>query len=564
MDHTILNIDSKLSLIQRLLKIRGVDDDIETFLHPKLWDYRGNPFDLHDMDKGTDIIIEAMKKKKSICIFGDYDVDGITSSYIIHYVLSKHFNHKKVKIMFPDRLKDGYGLKVYHLDVIKKVWHDLVITVDNGIASIEEAAYAKKIWLQLIITDHHKAHDILPQADAVINPQISKDYIFKWLCWAWVAYKVVNALLKKSTLSSKKQTKIMNELLPIVAIATVADCVPLVGENRAIVKRWLKQMTRRDNMLPSLDGLLDFVNINGPLKSYHIWFVIGPRINAWGRLATWYDSIKILLYDGGQQIKALEGLDIINDERKKLQKKAFDDSLKQIDPEHNVLIVADATFHQWVVGIVAWKLTEKYNKPAIILTIDEERWLATGSLRWPDYFDVMDMMQRIQAQSIQRKESEYGILLRFWWHKQAGWVTMNYSDLELFRSLSLEYTTTITQDKDIKKIVKIDTILTSKDRDYEILDNIEELEPFWIANQEPTFILHNTIINTIEIVWKKWNGHLKLNIQHGDKKIEVLYRSKGIRKDEFVVWSTCDIIGKIKYDNYKKLYYIDGILWDPL
>jgi len=284
--------------------------------------------------------------------------------------------------MYPDRLKDWYGMKVHHVDTIKAAGHDLIITVDNGITSIQEMIHAKNLWLQVIITDHHKALDIIPNADAIINPQVSSWYDFKWLCGAGVVLKFTSALLKKSTLSEDIRQSIMNHFIPIVAIATVADCVPLLWENRALVKRWLAQMTRRSDMLPSLNGLLDFVNISGPMKSFHIGFIIWPRINAGGRLATWYDSLKTLLFTGEKQIECLKSLDEINDRRKKLQAEALEIALWQINIDNNILLAMDKSFHEGIVGIVSGRITEKYNKPSIVLHISESKGIAVGSLRW--------------------------------------------------------------------------------------------------------------------------------------------------------------------------------------
>lgn len=516
------------------------------------------------MDIGTDKIIQAMKDNKSICIFGDYDVDGVTSSYLLYTLLNTYFKYKKVKIMYPDRLKDGYGMKVHHVDTIKEAGHDMIITVDNGITSIQEVAHAKNLGLEVIITDHHKALDILPPADAIINPQVSPEYHFKWICGAGVVLKVTNALLKKSKFPDEVKQSIMNHFMPVVAIATVADCVPLRGENRAIVKRWLNQMTRRKDILPSLNGLLDFVNISGPLKSFHIWFIIGPRINAGGRLATGYDSLKTLLFTWEKQIECLKCLDEINDKRKKLQAEALEISLSQINLDDNILIAMDHSFHEGIVGIVAGRITEKYNKPSIVLHISESKGIAVGSLRWPDYFDVMIMMQWIQAQSIGRwSQSESGILIKFGGHKQAGGMSLKIEDIPLLQELIKEYSTlNIKAEQTIKKFT-VDTPILPHEREIDILKPLESMEPFGNSNEEPVFILQNTIIKSVEKVGSKGKWHLKISVNHGGKHIESLYRSKGDQLDQYTVGNTIDIIGKVKYDNYKQQYFIDGILFTP-
>lgn len=561
MNHVILNNDNDRKLLDRILKIRNIKEHQDVFLNPKLSHYRQDPFDLSDMDKWTKLIIEAMKQQQSICIFGDYDVDGITSSYLLYHLLCKEFWYKDVKIVFPDRLKDWYGLKIYHLDEMKKQWHDLIITVDNGITSIEEATYAKKIWLKLIITDHHKPLDELPDADALINPQVSENYNFKELSGAWVAYKLASALLKKSNFSEKKQTKIMNTLLPLVSIATVADVVPLVDENRAIVQRGLSQLTRRKNILPSLATMLDFVNIRWPIKSHHIGFIIGPRINAWGRLATGYDSIKVLLFSGKKQHQALKDLDDINTERRRIQQEMYKDAQQQINSEDTILLAYGEDFHQWVVWIVAWRLTEKHNKPSIVLHINTKDNQATGSLRGPDYFDIMKMLKSIQA--IWLEEHQKKILQRFGGHKQAWGITINLDDLELFKELTSHYCQAFVIPTNTEKIIKVDTILTPEERTISNLDNIQLLEPFGAANEEPIFLLEWIKILHKEIVGKRWNWHLKLSGDFSWKTIEILYRSKWAEQERYKLGESYDIIGKVKFDDYKKQYYVNWVrsLW---
>lgn len=557
MNHTILHPQTNKPLLERLLEIRGVVEDQDIFLNPKLSHYRWDPFDLDDMDKGTDLIIKTMKAGESICIFGDYDVDGITSSYLLYHLIYEEFGYKNVKIMFPDRLKDGYGLKTHHLDTIKEHWHSLVVTVDNGITSIEEASYAKEIWISLVITDHHKPLETLPQADALINPQISKNYHFKEICGAGVAYKLANALLKKSDFSQKKQQHIMNTLLPLVSIATVADVVPLLDENRAIVKRWLDQLTRRANILPSLESMLDFVNISGAIKAHHIGFVIGPRINAGGRLATGYDSIKTLLFSWEKQRQALVDLDAINTKRKKIQKDMYEEAKDQINTEDPILVAYGETFHPWVVGIVAWKLTEKHNKPSLILHVDTSKNTASGSLRAPEYFDVMHMLESIQE--ISMIDWNKGILKRFWGHKQAWGITINLDNLQQLKKLIIEHCQDIVTPDATKKSIKIDTLLLSEERTLTNLDNIQLLEPFGAANEEPIFLLQWVEIIAKEIVGKKTSWHLKLITDYWGKTIEILYRSKWDEESLYTIGQIYDIVGKVKFDDYKKQYYINWV-----
>ena len=420
MRYQILNQDADLSLIERLLKVRNISDNIENFLNPTLANYWLDPFLLNDMDKGVDRIIQALKNKEKIVVFWDYDVDWITASYTLYKFITKYLNYKNITIRYPNRIEDGYWMKPKHLDEMKKEGVDLVITVDNWITSLAEAEYAKELWITLIITDHHHALDTLPDAYAVINPQVSPDYPFKGLAGVWVAFKVLNAMLLKSTISKEVKNEIFNYFLPIIAIGTVADVVPLVDENRVIVKRWLEIMNHHPESLPRwLAGFLKFLNIKWNIDTFHIWFVIGPRINAWGRLESPYDSLKVLLCEDENQEKYIQKIEDINTERRRMQDQAFRIAEKQLDPEKKFLYVCDEDFHEGIIWIVAWRITEKYNKPSAVFKIDKEKQQAVASLRWPEYFNVIEMIT---------KASPY--LKRFWGHKWAWGLTIELQDLE--------------------------------------------------------------------------------------------------------------------------------------
>lgn len=240
--------------------------------------------------------------------------------------------------MYPDRLQDGYGLKNKHLDAIKSKGVSLIITVDNGITSVQEAEYAKKLGIDLIITDHHHALETIPDAYAVINPQVSPAYPFKGVAGVGVAFKFINAMLEKSTFPAEKKRKIFNYFLPIVAIGTVADVVPLVHENRVMVKRGLELINHFSEQIPqSLQGFLAYLNLKGNVDTFHIGFVIGPRINAGGRIESPYDSLKILLYEGEEQLRYLDKIETINTERRKMQDQAFRLAEKKVNPDEYFL-----------------------------------------------------------------------------------------------------------------------------------------------------------------------------------------------------------------------------------
>lgn len=548
MKYEILNQDNNLSLLERLLAVRQVSDDPALFLNPRFSDYRKDPFLLNDMDKGVARIIDALKKQEKIMIFGDYDVDGVTSSYCVYRFITRFLGYSNISVMYPDRLQDGYGLKNKHLDEMKKKGVQLVITVDNGITSVNEAQYAKQIGIDLVITDHHHALDRVPEAVAVINPQVSPKYDFKGLAGVGVAFKLINALLAKSTFTNEKKNQIFNYFLPIVAIGTVADIVPLVWENRVIVKRGLEIINKNPELMPkSLMGFLAALNLKENVDTYHIGFVIGPRINAGGRIESPYDSLRILLCETADQIQYIEKIENINTERRRLQDKAFRIAEKRVDPDQTFLYVCDEEFHEGIVGIVSGRITEKYNKPSAVFKIDIEKGHAVASLRGPGYFSVIDMISTAAP-----------YLLRFGGHKWAGGLTVGLDHLDHVIQIFQDYCQwEITSDQ-LEKVTQVDTVLLDHEWNDEELRDIALLAPFWEGNQEPLFMFEHIKVARVEAIWKKSN-HLKIYGQFWEKTVVIMMWGKG--EEVWLIPQKISIVGKVKPDSYNGGYFIDWVDW---
>ncbi len=550
MKYKILCEEQEENLVDRLLKSRNIFDNKEDFLNPKIKNYWINPFLLNDMQKAVERIIQGLKKNDKIMIFWDYDVDGITSSFILYDFIKNQLHYNKVSIMYPNRVKDGYGIKNKHVDEMKSKNIDLIITVDNGITSVAEAEYCKENNIDLIITDHHKALENIPQAIAVVNPQVSPDYPFKGIAWVGVAFKLINALMQSSNLSEEKKTELFNYYLPIVAIGTVADIVPLVQENRAIVKRGLDIMNNHKSMLPTtLIGILDFLKLTN-IDTFHIGFMIGPRINAWWRIDSPYKSLHTLLHQGEKQKKSLEELEEINTERRKMQENMYKMAEKIIDLEEKILIAEHEEFHEWIVGIVSGRITEKYNKPSAIFKINKEEGIAVASLRAPNYFNIVKMLQ-----------AHTDLLERFWGHKQAWGLSVKLENLETLKQELYTYCKKITEDISLEKIIEVDTELKEKDLIPTSLQEVEQLAPFGEGNQEPTFLIKNITINKVDKIWQKGKGHLKINGKIWTNSIDVMFRWKGddTEKIKERKENTLNIIWKIKKDTYKWWYFIHGI-----
>lgn len=552
MNYNLIYDNPEESLLTRLFKVRHIDDDIERFLHPKISDYWIDPFLLNDMNKAVERIIEAMKQKEKIMIFWDYDVDGITSSYILYSFITDFLNYKNISIMYPNRLTDGYWLKIHHLDTIKNKGISLVITVDNWITSIEEAIYAKTLGIDIIITDHHKDLEKLPDAVAVVNPQVSLNYPFKWLAWVWVSFKLINALLTKSNFDANKKNDIFSYYLPLVAIGTVADVVPLVDENRMMVKKWLELMNRKRKNLPlSLQWFLNYLNLN-EIDTFHIWFVIGPRINAWWRIDSPYDSLRALLYSWEKQIEYLDIITQRNDERKKMQEEHFKLAESIVHYDDAILIAAHEDFHEWVIGIVSGKLTEKYNKPSMVMRIDTEKWQWIASLRWPEYFDVIAMISKAGD-----------ILKRFWWHKQAWWLAVDLQYLEQLKTIFIEHCSSLVSPEVIEKSVKVDTKLYPHEWEHSTLSQIEKLAPFWEGNKEPIFLLEDIGVTKVEKIGTNGKSHMKIHGTLGNKNIVIMFWWKWAEVDNLIERVNEDdqihVVGKIRKDTYNWWYYLEWL-----
>ncbi|MCF7834490.1 single-stranded-DNA-specific exonuclease RecJ [Candidatus Gracilibacteria bacterium] len=538
------------SLLTRLFKVRGIQDNVENFLNPKLADYWLDPFLLNDMGIAVDRIIRALKNNEKIMIFGDYDVDGVTSSWAIYKFITKFLNYRNVSVQYPDRIKDGYGMKNNHIDEIKNKGVSLIITVDNGIASVNEVLYAKEKGIDVIITDHHKEHDEIPQAFAVVNPQISSNYEFKGLAGVGVAFKLINAILSKSKFNADEKNQIFNYFLPIVAIGTVADVVPLIHENRVIVKNGLDLINNQRHKIPSsLSGFLNYLNLKKNVDTFHIGFVIGPRINAGGRIQSPYDSLNILLYSGKEQHAYLEKIDEINTERRKLQETAFKIAEEALKHQEKILIVSNDEFHEGIVGIVAGRIAEKYNKPSVIFKIDKEKNMAVASLRGPGYFDIMDMLSKIGDK-----------LLRFGGHKHAGGLAVDLDKLDEVKDFFENYCRENIKDSDLEKSFKVDTKIYSHEWNNETLNDIEKLAPFGEGNKEPVFLIENFQINKIEKVGKNGNGHMKMYGIWDDKKINSLFRGKGSECDK-IEKKKVNLVGKARKDSFNGGYFLDGVDW---
>lgn len=486
-------------VIARLIRNRDVvgDKEIEFYLH-------GNVEDLYDgilmkdMSVAVDIIREKIQEKKQIRIIGDYDIDGVNATYILLEGIEKLGGEVSVDI--PDRMKDGYGLNRSLIDRAFESGVDTIITCDNGIAAREEIAYGKSLGMTIIVTDHHEVPYeeteerlcyLMPPADAVIDPKREDcEYPFPHLCGAGVAYKLVETLFNIEGI----ETEEIEYLIENVAIATVGDVMDLIGENRIFVKYGLEKLKHTKNL--GLKALMECTGVDVErLSSYHIGFVIGPCLNASGRLDTAKRALELLRAKTKVDADILAGdLKALNDSRKEMTAEAVEEAIKQVEStslkDDRVLVIYLPECHESLAGIVAGRIREKYYKPTFVLTNAEEG--AKGSGRSIDTYHMYDEMTKCKD-----------MLGKFGGHKLAGGLSIPIENIDAFRK-RLNENCTLSEEELYEKI-SIDMQLPLAYVSETLIGELECLEPFGKANPKPVFAEKNIQIKETRILGKNKN-----------------------------------------------------------
>lgn len=480
--------------------------DIDNFLFSELENLL-DPFLFKDLNSAVEKIIEHIKRGDLIYIYGDYDVDGVTASAILFEVLELF--KAKVKIYIPDRKKEGYGLNNNAIEKIAKDGAKLIITVDNGIRNKEEVDYAKNLNIDFIITDHHEAPADSQLPDClIINPKVGGEiYPEKNLAGAGVAYKLANALIKKSNLDKEKK-KILNErLLDLAAIGTIADCVSLLGENRIIVKEGLRLLQDKKRL-----GISKLIKISGienkKLDSWNIAFQIAPRLNAAGRLNTALDSFNLLISKNEFEALSLaNGLNGINVERQNITEEIIFKVEKKIKSGTKI-IIAHSGEEEWdegVVGLVAGKICEKYYKPALIITKNKEHYKGSG--RSIKEFNLIGGLEKLK-----------NLLIKYGGHKRACGFSLKRENMEAFIEEMEKIAESALKDKELKPSIIIDLELSLREISGELLEEVEKMAPFGQDNEKPKFISKNLKVLD-KFVMGALNQHVKLKIGGEETRI---------------------------------------------
>ncbi len=498
--------------VASLIRNRDVigDDAIEKYLNGTIADLYDGML-MKDMDKAVAVLGEKIKENAKIRIIGDYDIDGIQSTYIL--LEGFRMLGADVDSDIPDRMKDGYGLNRNLIDRALEADVDTIITCDNGIAAAEEIAYAKSMGMTIVVTDHHEVpyteigagrRYILPEADAVVDPkQEDCTYPFKGLCGAAVAYKLVEALME----AMGKDAEDADYLMENVAIATIGDVMDLVDENRIFVKQGLDMLKRTENL--GLKALMECTGVNvDKLSPYHIGFVIGPCMNASGRLDTAKRALELLEAKKVAEADLLAGdLKALNDSRKDMTAQAIEEAFIQVEnselKDADVLVVYLPECHESLAGIVAGRIREKYYRPVFVLTKGAEG--LKGSGRSIETWHMYEGLNRVKH-----------LLSKFGGHKMAAGLSMPEENLEQFRK-EINEKSGITPE-DLNEKIAIDMQLPFECVNEKFIGELAVLEPFGKGNARPVFAERQVQVESARILGKNKNV-LKLQVKdlHGTR-----------------------------------------------
>jgi len=448
-----------------------------------------DPFLLHDMEKACERIEEAIAKKERIVVFGDYDVDGVTATTCLVRTILKLGGQCSYRI--PHRLKDGYSLKEYFLDELKELDVKVVITVDNGISAAKQIAYANELGMDIIVTDHHEppAKDQLPVAHSIINPKLEGcEYPFKELSGSAVAMKLCVALCERNMKDDPGYDQFLEKLYQVAGIGIVADCMPLIGENRAIVKIALKTM--RHSPLRGVEQLMEIAGGSiRNLRASDIAFTIGPRLNAAGRLDSAYDALHLFLNQSKTVDEIAKKLHVMNGERRSMTQQFLEEAEAQLKEEelHEIIIVCSPNWNSGINGLVASRLVEKYARPAIVLSVADGEMV--GSCRSISNFGMVDALRQVED-----------ILEHYGGHHAAAGLTLKeehfFEFVERMRGVAKLWL----HDIPLISKLKLDTDIALHELSFETLAFIERMEPYGIGNPKPTFLLENVQLENLKTI----------------------------------------------------------------
>ncbi|MFA4814699.1 MAG: single-stranded-DNA-specific exonuclease RecJ [Candidatus Gracilibacteria bacterium] len=468
-----------------LLEARTIGDP-DTFFSNASLDDLHDPFLFSDMEKAVDRLQRAINRRERIVVYGDYDVDGLSGTALLIHTL--RMLGAEVSYRVPHRREDGYGLHKKYIEELAVQKVSVLITVDLGISCKDEVAIAQKSGIDVIITDHHTLPQTLPEAFATLHPKLASTYPFNELSGSGVAFKLACALLQRT-----KNEDWIPHLTDLASLGTVADCVPLVGENRAIVKLGLAQMKNT-----RWEGLKAILKIAGSWEKEFtpqtIGFQIGPRLNASGRLESPYWGLQALLANAETALEKCEKLEELNRRRQDMMGKIIEEAEVAINPEDAILIAA-GPWSSGIVGLVAGRLQEKYGKPVFIL--EDRGDSLVGSARSLPGFHCVEALQKVAP-----------LLETFGGHEQAAGFHLKKENYEAFKATLLKHAQEVFEKTPLERKLNIDFTLKGEDLNLENCEKVADFAPFGVGNETPLFLLEEVEILSVHPVGKE-EKHLK-------------------------------------------------------
>jgi single-stranded-DNA-specific exonuclease len=530
----------------RVLWSRAVQDpaDVERFLHPKLSDL-SDPFLVKDMEKAVERVRQAIRTKEKVLVYGDYDVDGTTSLVILGKMLE--LAGLKASLHVPDRLKDGYGIQSWVLEQAQRDGVTLLISVDTGIRANAAVEHARALGIDVIITDHHLPDTELPPATAILNPNQSDcAYPNKNLCGAGVTFKLIQALMEREGWAPDRIVRFCDSFLMLVAIATVADVVPLTGENRIIVQRGLAGLSRTRN--PGLRALLNVAGLDPsqPVSATDISFRIAPRINAAGRMDNASEVLELFLTSDEKRATAIAlRLDALNAERQRTCETVSTSILERFalsppGPDDAGLVFFEPEWHRGVVGIVASRVAETFNRPALVLGLDEASGYAQGSGRSIASFHLLEALETMPD-----------LFVRFGGHKQAVGLTLERHRVDELRSRFNQYVKDKLGQEGLEPERALDAELHLSELNDTAVGEILSLAPFGLGNRAPVFLARNVRMVSAPESFGRDHDHLRLYFaQNGGSPIQAKAWRFSSRASELNPAESVDLALTVEYDSF--------------
>lgn len=465
-------------VVYSILKTRGLsDDEIIEFIKPDI-EKLENPFRFKDMEKSVDKIIKKIKEKEKIMIFGDYDVDGTTGTALIYKVLKKIGGD--VIYYIPHRINEGYGFSKNGVEFARENNVALIITVDCGIKAVESVNLAKKYGIDVIITDHHETGEEIPEAFAIIDPKYDENYPFKFLSGVGVAFKLCQGIISEI----KDLYKFLMWQLDLVALGTIADVVPLLGENRILTKYGLIVLNRLKK--PGIKLLKEVANLKRDIRSEDVAFILGPRMNAMGRIAHANETVKLLITNNFEEARNIAlKMDYLNRERQTSEKDIIDEAekfIKEIDLDRYwSFVLWSEKWHEGIIGIAASKIVERYSRPTILFSLNEE--LAKGSGRSIKDVNLLEALNGCKD-----------LFIQFGGHSGAAGILLHKDNLIEFRERFNDTVKTFMMPEMLEGSIDIEMELEMDDIKDSLYNALKELEPYGEGNPSPVFLLRSVKI----------------------------------------------------------------------